>query len=165
MKNIYLLLGILLICLPGYSQSINITNTDYSNSLSVSNTETEDNQNLPVLDTIIVTATRQRSHVMDSTFPVNVISEENIEHEMPSSMADLFENEPGLSASTTGGGSVRPMIRGLYDDQVLILLDGIRLSEQRAGGNHVLSIDPALISQVEVIRGRGCAGDLHAGEK
>ena len=45
------------------------------------------------------------------------------------------------------------MIRGLYGERVLVLVNGVRLSEQRPGGNHVLSLDPAQIERVEVVRG------------
>ena len=68
-------------------------------------------------------------------------------------MGDVFENQAGISVSETGPGSIRPQIRGLLDDRVLILVDGIRLSEQRGTGNHRLSVDPKQIERIEVVRG------------
>ncbi len=107
------------------------------------------------LDTVVVTATRTETPAFDTPLPVNVIPRWQIEREMPVSLADIFKREAGLDASTTGPNIVRPMIRGLFDDRVLVLVDGIRLSEQRGGGDHRLSIDPDQIQRIEVVRGPG----------
>ncbi|MBN2231864.1 MAG: TonB-dependent receptor [Deltaproteobacteria bacterium] len=105
------------------------------------------------LDELVITATRSQREVFDTPLPVNRITRDDIDRLTPRSMADLFRRQPGPDVSVTGPGSVRPMIRGLYDDRVLILVDGIRLSEQRGGGNHAFSISPHQIERIEVIRG------------
>lgn len=105
------------------------------------------------MDEMVVTATRRRNRGFDVPLPLNVIGPGDLKRSIPVSMADLFRAEPGVDVSSTGPGSVRPMIRGLFDERVLILLDGVRLSEQRPGGNHILSLDPAQISRVEIVRG------------
>lgn len=102
---------------------------------------------------VVVTATGVDRPALDTPLPVNVISAEELARVVPTTMADILHGEPGVDLSSTGSGSVRPMIRGLYDERVLILVDGVRLSEQRPGGNHVLSLDPAQIASVEVVRG------------
>jgi len=107
------------------------------------------------LDEIIVTASMNESKVFNSSLPVNVITRKDIEHTVPADMGDLFKYQPGLNVSYTSMGSVRPMIRGLYDERVLLMVDGIRLSEQRGGGDHALSINPGQIERIEVVRGPG----------
>ena len=107
------------------------------------------------LDEIIVTASMNEAKVFNSSLPVNVITRKEIEHTVPADMGDLFKYQPGLNVSYTSMGSLRPMIRGLYDDRVLIMVDGIRLSEQRGGGDHALSINPGQIERIEVVRGPG----------
>ncbi|HAY21786.1 MAG TPA: hypothetical protein DCY27_06395 [Desulfobacterales bacterium] len=107
------------------------------------------------MESVVVTATRTETPVFETSLPVNVIRRGQIEREQPISIAEIFKREAGLDASTTGPGSVRPMIRGLFDDRVLVLVDGIRLSEQRGGGSHRLSIDPYQIEKIEVVRGPG----------
>ena len=101
----------------------------------------------------VVTASGQETSAFDTSVPMNVITAESLEERGAVSMEDVFRGEPGLNASTTGPNSVRPMIRGLYDERVLVLINGVRLSEQRPGGNHILSLDPAQIERVEVVRG------------
>ncbi|MBN1533601.1 MAG: TonB-dependent receptor [Spirochaetes bacterium] len=105
------------------------------------------------MNEIVVTAKGCESRVFNTSLPINIIGPKDIERIQPVSTADLFKNHPGIDISQTGMGTERPMIRGLYDSQVLILVDGIKLSEQRAGGDHALSIDPSQIERVEVVRG------------
>jgi hemoglobin/transferrin/lactoferrin receptor protein len=107
------------------------------------------------LDAVVVTATRTETPAFDTPLPVNVIRRRQIEREMPVSMSEVFKREAGLDAATTGPNIVHPMIRGLFDDRVLVLVDGIRLSEQRGGGDHRLSIDPDQIDRIEAVRGPG----------
>jgi outer membrane receptor for ferrienterochelin and colicin len=115
--------------------------------------ETRENGTTHALEEIIITASRQESKVFNSSLPVNVVTREAIEKIAPTGMGDLFEHLPGLNVSHTSMGSVRPMIRGLYDERVLVMVDGIRLSEQRGGGDHALSINPGQIERIEVVRG------------
>lgn len=105
------------------------------------------------LTPVEVTSRKQSSEAFHSSTPVNIISKEKLARKMPVSVDELFKDEPGLNVSSTGVGTSRPMIRGLYDARVLILIDGVKLSEQRPGGNHALSIDPAMVERVEVVRG------------
>ena len=109
----------------------------------------QDRETVIRLEEIVVTATKQKADVFDTSIPVNIIDKETIDRKIARSMGDVFKNQPGLSVSETGPGSIRPQIRGLFDDRVLILVDGIRLSEQRGTGNHRLSIDPAQIEDTD----------------
>lgn len=105
------------------------------------------------LDDIVVTATGSETAAFETSLPVNRLDSEELKRAMNPSVATMFEAEPGLDVVTTGAGSVHPMIRGLHGERILVLVDGIRLSEQRPGGNHAFSLDPAQIESVEVVRG------------
>ena len=59
-----------------------------------------------------------------------------------------------LQETNLGGGS--PLIQGLSGNQVLLVLDGVRLNDSttRNGVNQMLNgIDPAAVERVEVLRG------------
>lgn len=105
------------------------------------------------LEEVVVTATGYDRLALDTALPVNVINGADLSERVAQTMVDVLDGAPGVDVSSTGTGSVRPVIRGLLDERVLILVDGLRLSEQRPGGNHVLSIDPAQIVSVEIVRG------------
>lgn len=110
-------------------------------------------EEVTALPEMLVTPTGSEKIAFDVSLPVNLIESDEIEEKITSYIRAVFEKEPGVDVVSTGNGSVHPMIRGLHGERVLILVDGIRLSEQRPGGNHVFSLDPAQIERVEVVRG------------
>ncbi len=105
------------------------------------------------LDEIVVTANRYEERVFNTSLPVNVINREDIEKKVPRSLEAVFRGQAGVDTSRTSMGSIRPMIRGLYGERVLILVDGIRLSELMGSSSHAISIDPSQIERIEVVRG------------
>lgn len=110
-------------------------------------------KNPHVAETMVVTANLHNQESFDTNLPVNVLTEADLKLTLPANLVDLLANEPGIAVSRTGNGSVRPMIRGLYDERVLTLMNGIRQSEQFGGGNHTYSIEPGMIQSVEIVRG------------
>ena len=104
-------------------------------------------------DVVVTTPTGSEKGMFDTSLPVNLLEIRDLEEKVAFSVAEIFQSEPGVDVVTTGTGSIHPMIRGLYGERVLVLVNGVRLSEQRPGGNHVLSLDPAQIERVEVVRG------------
>ncbi|MCU0782885.1 MAG: TonB-dependent receptor [Verrucomicrobia bacterium] len=105
------------------------------------------------LPPVVVTATGSEKALFDTSLPVNLLESRDLEEKIAISLAEIFQYEPGVDAVTAGPGSIQPVIRGLSGERVLVLVNGIRLSEQRPGGNHVFSLDPSQIERVEVVRG------------
>ncbi|HVG93530.1 MAG TPA: TonB-dependent receptor [Planctomycetota bacterium] len=69
-----------------------------------------------------------------------------------------LEQEPGVFVQQTNLGGGSPIIRGLTGEQVLLLLDGIRLNNAttRSGPTqYANSIDPFMVERIEVLRGPG----------
>ena len=106
-----------------------------------------------MMSDVVVTPTGSEKELFDTSLPVNVLDARDLQEQITVSLADMFKHEPGVDAVTAGSGSVHPVIRGLHGERVLVLVDGVRLSEQRPGGNHVFSLDPEQIERVEVVRG------------
>ncbi len=106
-----------------------------------------------VTETVVVTADLHKQETFDTRLPVNALTAEQLKLTVPSNFIDMLNSTPGVTVSQTGSGSVRPMIRGLYDERVLTLMNGIRQGEQFGGGNHSYSIEPGMVQNVEIIRG------------
>ena len=107
------------------------------------------------LGTVVITTTRGLKDRFDCPVASDVVSRSSLEHRNTMSMADAFDQLPGVSLSTTGKGSIRPVIRGMYDAHVLTLLNGIPMNDLRPGGDHVMLIEPEQIERMEVVKGPG----------
>ena len=108
------------------------------------------------IDDITITATQNpelKAH--EAPLPVTIVTANDIEEKGITTLQELFDKTSGVDAINAGPGSVMPVIRGLSHEQVLILVNGVRLSDERPGGNHVLSIDPFQIERMEVVKGPG----------
>jgi iron complex outermembrane receptor protein len=69
-------------------------------------------------------------------------------------IADALQDEPGIAKRTFGPGTSRPIIRGFDGDRVLIMQDGIRTGDLSSqSGDHGVSIDPAGLARLEVVKG------------
>lgn len=103
----------------------------------------------------VITVTARRSASETRLMPINVVGSELLETRNVTRMDNVFANQSGLAVSSTGPGIVRPVIRGMYESQVLVLWDGVPMLDLRPGGNHVLLLEPEQIQRVEVARGPG----------
>ena len=69
-------------------------------------------------------------------------------------IADALANQPGIAVRSFGAGNTRPIVRGFDGDRVLIMQDGIRTGDLSSqSGDHGVSIDPASLERLEVVKG------------
>ncbi len=107
---------------------------------------------------LVVTASRLEQPAAASPRSLSVIDRERMDELMPRSTPEALADLPGVLLQKTNHGSGSPYIRGLLGNQVLVLVDGVRLNNStfRYGPNQYLAtIDPASIERVEVLRGSG----------
>lgn len=108
------------------------------------------------LTPITVTATRSAVDVFNVPAPVTVLDRATIRERAPNSVSDLFRGLPGLDVSGIGANQVRPIIRGQRGARILLLTDGIRLSNSRRQqdfGEIPALVDISAVERVEVVRG------------
>lgn len=75
---------------------------------------------------------------------------------MPRSAPDALRYEPGVYVQQTGHGQGSPFVRGRTGQQVLLLVDGIRLNNStfRQGPNqYFFTVDARSIHSIDVLRG------------
>jgi vitamin B12 transporter len=107
------------------------------------------------LSRIVVTATRT-AQTQDATLaPVTVITREEIERLQPTSLQDLLNVSPGMAISNNGGPGKQSslFLRGTDGDQVLVLVDGIRIGSASAGRTAIQDIPVDQIQRIEIVRG------------
>ncbi len=112
-----------------------------------------------ISESVTVTATRGQITSEDTPVPVSVVGREEIEKKAVNTIGDIFRTLPGTSTVNEGGFQVRPRIRGLDSNRVLILVDGERLNNSRTStgqsGVELGLVETSQIESVEVIRGSG----------
>lgn len=114
------------------------------------------------LSNIVVTATRYETEAANVPATVTSIGRDQMDRRLPANEADLFVDDPDLAVSRDARrfGATRPNIRGLEDNRVMQLVDGVRLTDYYNGGGPTnftmsapLSVVPDFLKRVEVLRG------------
>lgn len=107
-------------------------------------------------ETWVVTATRTRQKTYDVPQSLNIVSQQEVVERSAKSTAETLREETGVFVQKTNHGGGSPIIRGLSSNQILLLVDGIRLnnSTYRLGSHQYLTtVDQFLIEHLEVVRG------------
>ncbi|HPN32905.1 MAG TPA: TonB-dependent receptor [bacterium] len=105
-----------------------------------------------------VTVTAERDMLATFHSPAAITSVALREFDLPRSTPEALMGSQGVWMQKTNHGGGSPFIRGLTGNQVLVLIDGIRLNNTifRYGPNQYLNtVDPYSISRMEVLRGFG----------
>jgi hemoglobin/transferrin/lactoferrin receptor protein len=108
------------------------------------------------LTPLTVTATRTVKTVFETPQPVAVIDMTKIREQNPNTVTDLFRAQPGLDVTGVGGNQARPSIRGQRGQRILLLEDGMRLSNSRRQqdfGELPALVEVSSVERVEVVRG------------
>ena len=119
-------------------------------------TDTTAVDSLPLAE-LVITATRSLQPVT-SCPAVQVLKREYIRDFQVRTAPEALALIPGMFIQKTNHGGGSPFIRGLTGNQVLFLIDGIRMSNAtyRYGPNQYLNtIDPFSLEQIEALRGVG----------
>jgi vitamin B12 transporter len=109
----------------------------------------------PISPDVVVTAER-RPRTSDQTFQsVSVVTREQIESSGALSIMDLLNGLAGVNISRNGGlgKATSVFMRGTNTNQLLVLIDGVRVSAAGTGTFDWNAIVPEQIEKIEVVRG------------
>ncbi|KQT41137.1 MULTISPECIES: TonB-dependent receptor domain-containing protein [unclassified Methylophilus] len=109
----------------------------------------------PNLDEVVVTASRNSQSTKTVTGDITVIDSEEINRLRGGSIADLLRLQPGVETYTNGGMGTSSNIglRGTNDNQLIVLVDGVRINSGTTGTTAFENIPLALIDRIEILRG------------
>ncbi len=110
------------------------------------------------IDEAVVTVNRWEQKRQEIPHQIVTIKPDDIAFQNPQTAADVLDKtgQVFVQKSQLGGGS--PMIRGFAANSLLIVVDGVRMNNAIfRGGNlqNVISLDPAIIGEAEVVFGPG----------
>lgn len=78
----------------------------------------------------------------------------DLRRNLGATLSETLSNLPGFDQRSNGAAPGRPVIRGLGDERVVILQDGINSGDVSAqSADHSVTIDPASATEIEVARG------------
>ncbi len=108
---------------------------------------------LQLAPTVVTASVDERSgrEVLSAT---SVVSGAALDRQSAGTVAAILQNQPGVSVTSLGPVTARPVIRGLGGDRILMLEDGQRSGDLSAlSGDHAVAIEPVTARQIEVVRG------------
>lgn len=110
--------------------------------------------NTPSLDEVVVTSSRTPQSTKTVTGDITVIDSEEINRLQGGSLADLLRLQPGVQTLTNGGmgTSSNIALRGTNDNQLIVLVDGVRINSATTGTTAFENIPLALIERIEILR-------------
>ncbi len=107
---------------------------------------------------VVVTATRLDENPINIPQSISIASSQDIQKKQPSQPVEAVKDMPGVWVQKTGAGGGTPIVRGMMGNQVLYLVDGIRINNGRlfSGPNAFFNqMDVGSIDQIEVLKGPG----------
>ncbi len=108
-------------------------------------------------DYITVLATGSDMRVDWSGQPVTVIGSDQIDQIQGGDLTRVLERAPGVTFTRNGGPGAQTalFVRGAASQQLLVLLDGVRMTDPSApsGGTDLGNFDAMTIGKVELLRG------------
>ncbi len=103
-------------------------------------------------------ALRGTRSLFDDPHLNTIVDDGMIREKGATDMFQALRNEVGVLMQATGRGQASPFIRGVTGQQVLVLVDGIRVNNAvlRAGPNQYFNtFDPGHVERIEVVRSAG----------
>ena len=118
-------------------------------------------------ETIVVKGQRIEQKLSDVSGSITVITEEDLDRQVATELTDVFKNELGVSVTGSAGRPQNIIIRGMGGNRVLIIKDGVRVSDG-FGADDLndkvgrFSFDLDDVKQIEVAKGAGSS--LHGSD-
>lgn len=106
------------------------------------------------VERIIVTGSGVSAPIDEALQNVNVISADELLAVVSGSLGDALAGQPGVSTTYFGPASGRPIIRGLGEDRIRVLNNGVGLIDaSTASPDHATTVEVFDANAIEILRG------------
>ena len=106
------------------------------------------------MDEVVISSTPLGRTLFQQAQPVSVLEGRELSEGLQASLGDTLSKLPGVASTGFAPGSSRPVIRGLGEDRIRILNNGVNvLDVSNVSPDHAVTIDPLFMDKVEVVRG------------
>ena len=102
---------------------------------------------------IVVTAPLEGARI-ESLQGASSLGREEIVETLNGGLGDTLDSQPGIASTFFGAGASRPIIRGLGEDRVRVLQNGVgAIDASTASPDHAVTADGLDAERIEVLRG------------
>lgn len=102
----------------------------------------------------VVTGQISERGAADAITATSVLSDAKLERRLDGTLGATVAGTPGVSVTSMGPATARPVLRGMSGDRVLILEDGMRPGDLSSTSmDHAVAMDPLTAQRIEVVRG------------
>ena len=110
-------------------------------------------------DVMVVTANRFEQPITSVLAPFNVVTRQDIDKVQAKTLTEVLSLLPGVQITQNGGRgqSSSIFVRGANSDQVLVLVDGIRMARSVAGNVDFNQVPLTQVQRIEFTRGARAA--------
>jgi iron complex outermembrane receptor protein len=110
-------------------------------------------QDAPEASEIVITAPLEGARI-ESLQGAEVLRREDIVENLNGGLGDTLDATPGIATTFFGAGASRPIIRGLGEDRVRVLQNGIgAIDASTASPDHAVTSDGLDAERIEILRG------------
>lgn len=105
-------------------------------------------------DVIVVTSAPIEGARVESLQGADILQRDDVIANLTGGLGDTLDSRPGISTTFFGAGASRPIIRGLGEDRVRVLENGIgAIDASTASPDHAVTADGLDAQRIEVLRG------------
>ncbi|HLZ17529.1 MAG TPA: TonB-dependent receptor plug domain-containing protein, partial [Cyclobacteriaceae bacterium] len=110
------------------------------------------------LDEVVVSASRADQRILETPRSVTVINSDVIRNSVYNSVGDLLAKQPGIymvGSNQTPGTNQSLFMRGANSNQVVIMMDGVRITDPSSPNNAIDLSELSLtnVERIEIIEG------------
>ena len=111
------------------------------------------------LNPTVVVGSRQKQRLSDVMTSVSVITRQDIERLQPQDVGSILQGQPGIEIVRAGGLGMQTSIfmRGANSSQVLVLVDGMKVTDEFSNATPLQNIPISQVDHIEILRGNASA--------
>lgn len=102
---------------------------------------------------VTVTASPFAVNRLEMPQQVDIVPGDEVKRQSTASLGQALASTPGVSNIPTGEALGTPVIRGLSENRIRVLNDGVPLNHQQFSWRHSPNVEASLADSVEVVRG------------
>ncbi|MCX8478247.1 MAG: TonB-dependent receptor [Chitinophagales bacterium] len=151
-KSRYLISGLLFLSIVAKAQTDSIGRVIDRQEKSIQNILKDEHRMQHQIKDVIISAYQEES-AKHTALSIETISIDSLARTGTFTLTDLMAKTAGITKLSTGVGIAKPVLRGLYGNRLLILMNGLKFDNQQWQDEHGLGLSEMGLSKVEVVKG------------